>query len=112
MTSRPSEYWIVGPKVLEQIKEQAPDHVREGLLALLLELRLDPYPGPDRSYVSEMKGTDRKHMYVAWCDDARVWYQVMQDQPVIALIGVHWYTPPSDPDEGEDGDGWDFTLAA
>ena len=112
MSSRPTQYWVVGQKVLDKIKNEAPPDVQVALRDLLLELRTDPYPRPGRYNVSEVKGTQLKHLYVAWCDEARVSYRVAQDQPAILLLGVHWFGPPEGPDEGEDDDGWDFSLAA
>jgi hypothetical protein len=85
--------------------------VREALRDLLIELSTDPYPRPGRLNVSEVKGTNYRHLYVAWCDEARVAYRVAQDQPVILLVAVHWFGPPDGPDDGDNGE-WDFALAA
>ncbi len=39
-------------------------------------------------------------------------YLVMQDQPVISLIGVHWKRDPNDDGGGEPGPDWSWSLAA
>jgi hypothetical protein len=103
---------VAGQKVLDQIKIRAPAHIQTAIRDLLHELQTDPYPRADRRNVAAMRGVNTRHLYVAWCDEARIAYRVAQDQPVILLVGVHWLTPPDGPDEGEDYDGWDFTLAA
>lgn len=92
----------------------APLPVRQALYQLLYELSVGPYPDehPD---ASELKGSGLNHHYVAWKNGVNVSYRVMQDQPVISLVGVHWRGPSGD--NGDDGDGeepdeGDFALAA
>jgi hypothetical protein len=54
---------------------------------------------------------------VGWKGGVEVMYLVMQDQPVMSLVGAHWR---SDPDGGDDGGGddrepledWTWSLAA
>ena len=103
-------YPVVGQKVLDQVRDQAPGRVQEALRTLLNELMTDPYPREGRHNVSEVKGTHHRHLYVAWSDEVRVAYRVTQDQRVIYLVAVHWFGPPEGPDD-EDGE-WDFALAA
>ena len=104
---------MVGQKVLDIVLNEAPPDVRESVLDLLLELQNDPYPRPGRYNVSPMKGTTLPHTYVAWCPKARVSYRIAQDHPVILLVGIHWFGPPSGPEDGEFPDtGWGFGLAA
>lgn len=103
-------YPVVGQKVLDQVRDEAPRHIQEAFRALLDELMNDPYPRVGRFNVSEIKGTQYRHLYVAWSDEVRIAYRVTQDQRVIFLVGVHWFGPPEGPD-GDNGE-WDFALAA
>lgn len=101
--NRPSRYLIRGTSVLDQALPW-PDPVRQALFNLLDELSVGPYPDqhPDASPV---RGSDLRHHYVAWKGAVNVVYRVMQDQPVIVLVGVHWRGPGRGPGGGEDGDG-------
>lgn len=116
MRPKPSHFYIAGKKVLDQVRDQAPDDVKRSFAELMAALEPDPYPQPGRNYVAEMR-VGIKHLYVAWTDLVHVSYRVAQDQPVILLVGVHWFGPPSGPDDGDqkDGDPWSglqFGLAA
>ncbi len=111
MTSRPSRFLIVGPKVLERMSD-APERIKRSFHELIGELALGPYPD-QHPRAAEARGVNRKHLYVAWKDDVELMYLVMQDQPVISLVGVHWRGPD---DGGDNGGGepvdWTWTLAA
>jgi hypothetical protein len=91
--TRPQRFLIVGPKVLRRLVT-APDEVKMTFFQLMQELEVGPYPDQHLN-VAEARGTDRNHLYVAWKDRVNVMYFVMQDQPVISLVGVHWRTDPN-----------------
>lgn len=110
MTARPRKFLIKGPKVFDQMAS-APTRIREIFFQLLSELAVGPYPD-QRPDVAAVRGIASNHRYVAWKDGVEVDYLVMQDQPVIALVGVHWKGDPGGGDNGEPGSGWSWSLAA
>ena len=109
MTTRPRRYQVAVRSSIEARLETAPFWVRRAFYELVNELADGPYPS-DHPAVSPAKGSGKKHLYVAWSDAMEIIYWVMQDQPLISVVGVHWLDDPGG-DDGEPED-WDFWLAA
>ena len=93
MTSRPTQYFIVGQKVIDEVNEMAPTSVEQTFVDILRALERGPYPGDNMLHCVEARGFSYPNTYITWHDDLLVLYQVMVDQPVISLVGVTW-TPP------------------
>jgi hypothetical protein len=105
MARAPSRYLIVGQKVLNEVKARAPDDVKRSFAKLLEALEAGPYPGNHMLHATPAKGYSQKHLYVAWYDNVEIMYLVMQDQPVVSLVEVHW---DFDNDTGGSGGGVDY----
>lgn len=90
MTSRPSKYWVVGQKVLDEVRDRAPVSVKETVVGILRILEVGPYPGDSILRVIEPRGIPHRNAFIVEHDGVYILYQVMLDQPAIYLIGIDW----------------------
>lgn len=94
MAGQPSKWLIVGQKVLDEVRDKAPPDVKKAFAALVAGLASGPYPGVNMRRAAAAPGLNQNHLYVAWHENVEVMYLVMQDQPVVSLVGVHWHPSP------------------
>ena len=87
---RPTRWYIVGEKVLSEVRDNAPDDVKEIFANITRSLEQGPYPGNNMLHAVETRGFAYPNSFITWHDDVMVLYQVMRDQPVVSLIGVLW----------------------
>lgn len=100
MSRAPSKWKVVGQKVLDEVRDKAPEEVKRAFANIVTQLTAGPYPGVTMPHATPAPGIAQNHLYVAWEGDVEVMYLVMQDQPVVSLVAVHWPRPAEPSLEG------------
>ncbi len=65
MARRPEKFLIRGQKVLDEIKQRAPDKVKRDFANLVAMLEAGPYPD-QMANCTEARGFDHDFAFIAW----------------------------------------------